>query len=372
MSNTVLTPQLIAREALMVLENNLVMAGLVHRNYAETFAKVGDTVTIRKPATFEAKTFTDTIVVQDAVEASTDVKLDTHLDVSFALGPTELTLNIQDFSVQFIQPAMRALAQKIDSMLCGLYARVPYVEGVTGSTPDTLADIAACRKNLNVRGVPLGDRALVIDPEAEVQFLVLDAIVNAEKSGSTEALRNASLGRVMGFELFMDQNVGTHAAGTLAVTSGTIAVDGAVAAGDTAITLDGTGLAGTLRAGDLFTVAGADGSYAVTATVTAADGAVTAAFAPAAPVGGFADDAVVTLLGTHTPNLAFHRNAFALVTRPLAPPLGAAKTETLSWNGIAVRVVYDYNSASKQDTVSLDVLCGARCLYPELACRLLG
>lgn len=57
MANTFLTPSVVAREALMVLENNLVMANLVHRDYSDEFVQVGDTVTIRKPAKFTAKNF---------------------------------------------------------------------------------------------------------------------------------------------------------------------------------------------------------------------------------------------------------------------------------------------------------------------------
>lgn len=45
MPNTILTPNVIANEALMVLKNNLVMANLVHRDYEKEFVKVGDTVT---------------------------------------------------------------------------------------------------------------------------------------------------------------------------------------------------------------------------------------------------------------------------------------------------------------------------------------
>lgn len=50
MPNTILTPNVIANEALMVLKNNLVMANLVHRDYENEFVKVGDTVTARRPA----------------------------------------------------------------------------------------------------------------------------------------------------------------------------------------------------------------------------------------------------------------------------------------------------------------------------------
>lgn len=59
MSNTILTPNIIANEALDVLRTNAVMANLVHRDYSSEFvAGVGDTITVRKPATFEAKEFT--------------------------------------------------------------------------------------------------------------------------------------------------------------------------------------------------------------------------------------------------------------------------------------------------------------------------
>ena len=50
MPNTILTPQIIANEALMVLQSNLTMANLVHRDYSADFVKVGDTITVRKPA----------------------------------------------------------------------------------------------------------------------------------------------------------------------------------------------------------------------------------------------------------------------------------------------------------------------------------
>ena len=39
MSNTTLTADIIAAEALMILEDNCVMGGLVHRGYEEEFAK---------------------------------------------------------------------------------------------------------------------------------------------------------------------------------------------------------------------------------------------------------------------------------------------------------------------------------------------
>ena len=65
MPNTILTPNVIANEALMVLKNNLVMANLVHRDYENEFVKVGDTVTARRPSKFVAKNFTGAVDPQD-------------------------------------------------------------------------------------------------------------------------------------------------------------------------------------------------------------------------------------------------------------------------------------------------------------------
>ena len=80
--NKLLTPQVIANEALLVLESNLTMANLVHRDYSKEFVEVGDTITVRKPAKFVAKNFIGEIEEQDISEGSVEVKMDRYRDVS--------------------------------------------------------------------------------------------------------------------------------------------------------------------------------------------------------------------------------------------------------------------------------------------------
>ena len=114
MANTFLTPEVVAKEALMVLTSNLVMADLVHRDYAEELVSVGDTVSIRKPAKFVAKNFTGTAEAQDITEGSVSVKLDRFRDVTVAVTSKQMSLDIEDFSQQVVEPAMQAIAQAID------------------------------------------------------------------------------------------------------------------------------------------------------------------------------------------------------------------------------------------------------------------
>ena len=71
--------------------------------------------------------------------------------------------------------------------------------------------------------------------------------------------------------------------------------------------------------------------------------------------------------------MAFHKNAFALVSRPLEQPMGGASSYVTSiGNGINVRVVMGYNQDKKVNKISFDILYGVKTLYPELAARLLG
>ncbi|WP_276615537.1 P22 phage major capsid protein family protein [Nonomuraea basaltis] len=70
--------------------------------------------------------------------------------------------------------------------------------------------------------------------------------------------------------------------------------------------------------------------------------------------------------------VAFHRTAFALVTRPLVLPQGAANAHVESYKGFALRVVMGYDQAKKQDVVSIDTLYGVKTLDPNRAVLIHG
>lgn len=283
MANTILTPDIIAREALMVLRNNAVMANLVHRDYSDEFvAGVGDTITIRKPATFEAKEYNGSISVQDATEGSVPVVMDKHLDVSFAVTSKQLTMDIADFSAQLLVPAMQAFQDKIDSYLLALGAEINNKVTATGEIKN---DIVDARKYLTSAAAPLADRRFVYNTDTEADLLKTDLFVSAEKVGDEgTALREASLGRKFGMDFYVDQNADS---------------------------------------------AGIDG-------------------------------------------MAFHKNAFALVTRPLALPQGASNAAIVNYDGFGLRVVYGYDMNTKTDTISIDMLCGVKTLDETLASVIVG
>jgi hypothetical protein len=368
-NNSFVTAQDIAREALPILKNNMVMAELVHRDYAAAFSKKGDTVQVKKPPVFAAVDFDGDLAGehQDITFGSVLVTLDTISDVTVDITSKESTLNVENFMADIGEPAMIALAQKIDTKLMALYRDIPYTAGSAGTTPDALEDFANPRKVLNLNKCPVDARSLVFDPTAGAKLGILEAIIHAEKSGTTAALRQGSMGRILGFDTYESQNIITHTKGDLATTAAITGTAGAFQA-----TIATGGNAKTAKKGDLFTIADLTG-YTFTVTedsTTLADGSGTLKFYPALPAN--VSGKVITVTANHTANLAFHRSAFALVTRPLAPARGAGESFTLDFDGLAIRVTFGYDVDKKTDSVSFDCLYGVKTLYPELACRLLG
>ena len=375
MPNTLLTSSMIAKEALPILANNTVMGALVHTNYSNEFMKVGDTITVRKPASFTAIEFDGDVTgeYQDITEGSVDVKLDKLATVDVEVTSKQLTLDIVDFNEQVTRPAMEALMQKIDNDLTGLYIDIPYFYGAGGTTPNELADISGVRGVLNTNKVPMQNRNLVIDTEADVAFTALDIFARVDATGSTAGLLEASLGKKLGMSMFMDQNIRTHAVGAYSALADITITTGA--AGATSIVLTSAAGASTaiLNKGDVFKL---DGNFYVVTAATAAaiSGVVTVAIYPALPVAyGDMTAATVVFQIAHVASMAFHKNAFALVSRPLETPMGGADAYVTSiGNGVNVRVVMSYDQDTKTNKISFDVLYGVKTLYKELAARLLG
>lgn len=365
MPNTILTPDIIAREALITLQNNLVAANLVHRDYSDEFVNVGDTITVRKPATFTANNFTGTITRQDIKESGVAVKIDRHRDVSFAVSSKELTLDIQDFSARYISPAMRAIAQAIDTDLLNEVANIPYQVTSKADATD-LVDIANLAKTFDTNRVPMDQRRLVLHPDHKYRYVTKDNLSKVAYAGNGETLRNAELGRIYSFDTYMDQNCPN----TLAAQTGTAtAFKVTGTAGQSTVALSEVNTAtGTIKKGDSFILDGY--RYYFTGDYTAASNAVASAAIDTPLVKTYSAQSAYLVKTPHS--LAFHRNAIALVTRPLALPMGASNAAIMSDNGFGVRVVYGYNQDTKVDTISLDVIYGIKTLDPALACKLIG
>ena len=363
MANTFLTPQIIAQEALAILRNQLIFAELVHTDYANEFVKVGDTITVRKPAELIAKDFAGSIASQDLTESGVTVKLDKFKDVSVAITSQQASLELRDFAKQVIEPAMVAIAQQIDEDLANFIFEKASGSVLAGSaTPADLADIASVGKKLDIAKAPMQERHLVLSPEHKYRYALTEILTRVNHAGSNETLREALLGKVYGMQTYMNQNLPESTSSTNGTAKGTISVASSSDAGEVDVT--GLSLAtGTLKIGEGFVFEGV--LYRFTENVSGTSNAqASRAVSPAFPAGKSATEVRIVRLSS---SVGFHKNAFAFVIRPLDLPMGAARASVVNGEGLSVRVVYDYNQSSKTDTISFDVLYGIAALRPELA-----
>lgn len=379
MANVHLELDLIAKESALRLRNVLVMRQLVHTDHSSTFQKLGDKIQVRIPPTYTADEWDGaTLDIQDISNLSVDVELDTVADVSVEITAKEMALNIDDFGQQYLQPAMEAIAQSIDAKLHTLYKDIYSYSGVSGTTPAALSNIAQAGKLLSQQQAPMSRRRCVMDPEAHAALIILDIFARADASDTTQGLREALLGRALAMDTFMSQNVITHTAG-LFVPATTPLAD-AASVGASALGISSSSGTGTLLKGDIFTIAhtvlGAT-QYTVAATTAsaAANDIAIVTISPTLQEATAGTEAIVFKDASalaHTPNLCFHRNAFAFVSRAQSLPAGGAKGSLASFEGLTVRATADYDMDAKKDILSLDVLYGVKTIQPELATRMLG
>lgn len=381
-TNTFLTSKEIAKRALPVLSQNLVMPALANVDYSDTFAQKGDTIQVKRPAVFVADEFGTTLNLQDINPFPVLVKMDKIADVSVEVTSKQLALDVEDFKAEVLEPAIVALAEKINADGLGVYVYVPNYVGASGTTPDGLDDFANAAKKLNDAKAPTQNRFAVWDTASTAKFQVLDAIVASEKSGTTDALREGAIGKIFGMNNYMTQAIKTHTAGgytSLADVKVTAdkannAVD--VVTGFTYSSFVLTSTAGAavtkIEKGDLILV-GTKQYTVIEQTAAAIAGVVTAKVFPAISTNLTA--VAVTFpdvtARAHVANLAFNKNAFGFVTRPLEPMVGA-DSSVISFQGLNIRVTIQSDISTKKTIMSLDTLYGWAPLYPELATRILG
>jgi hypothetical protein len=203
--NTYITPSLIASTALATLHHAMVLANLVWRDFDADFTgKQGDTVTIRKPATFTAEEFdrAQGITLQDVTEDSTTVSIDTIANVSVAVTDEEMTLSVNDFRTQILNGMVFAIAEKIDGDLAELLVDTANGAGGGGVADGTTTPTAAYRQALAILGrnkLPLTERYAVLSPEAHADVLGEDKLIKVNESGTSNALRQAIIGDLLAF-----------------------------------------------------------------------------------------------------------------------------------------------------------------------------
>jgi hypothetical protein len=427
MANQALNISMITNEGLFVLENDLAFANGVTREYDDKFAvagaKIGYTVNVRRPPRYIGTTGPN-LNVEDFYESSIPVTLTTQFHVDTQFTEADLLLAIDEFSDRVLQPAGKAIANKID--FDGTTTAFQWVGNATG-TPGTplssrapwlqaaaILDAEACPRD--------GKRCLFMDPFTNSYMVdALAGLFNPQVKISENYNEAMIAKRTLGFDWYLDQNIRNYTPGA---GGGTPTVNGAgqgVLAGwaqtGTILTQAWSNSTNVLNVGDIVTFAGcfavnpqnrqqyggarlrqfvvrpfngtpSAGTFSATTGqyTTSGGGALQFQIAPAIiPSGQFqnvsaspTNGGAVTIFGSSTvtspQNLAIHKMAFTLASADLPLPGGvhmagrAADAQT----GLSLRIVRQYTVNNDSLPARMDVLYGWAPIYSELACRIAG
>ena len=411
MANTTLTASIVAKEALVILENELGILKRMYRAHESEFSnkvngyKVGDTVTIRRPADFTVRSGA-TLSTQDVIEGSTTLVIDQQCGVDFQFTSTELTLKIEDLSTRVIKPAMSSIVNYMtNDLLTNMYRGFYNWVGTPGNTVDSFSDFAKAPERMDLMAVPQDNRAAAFSP-TDYWGLVGSQTALYTSAIASDAFRRGEMGMVGGVDTLMSQVVPTHTVGPLGGTplinggSQSVTYDSVKTTWAQSLITDGwTAVAANrLKQGDVFTIdnvfmvnpktkgtTGVLQQFVVNAdTDSTAGGAATISISPPIIISGPhqtvnaapADNAAITVLGSastaYRQNLVFHQNAMGLAVVPLEMPQAAYNGARESYKGISVRVIPIYDGTNDISKWRLDLLYGRKLLDPRLGTRMSG
>ena len=400
MANSLLTINMITREAVRLWKNSNAFLQNVDMQYDDSFAvtgaKIGSTLRIRLPNDFTVTTG-PALSVQDTNEQSTTLTLATqkHVDVSYSTA--DRTMSLDDYSQRVLAPMVNNLAGAVavdimsgsEGGICNFVANQDVNYNILSPNQTTYLNAGA---SLDLNSAPIANRKIVNSPRTEARVVgTLSGLLNP----TSEISRQYVTGRMydaLGFIWMKDQTTITHTNGALAQGSAT--VNGA---GQTGLSLTVNSLAAGLNVGDIITIAGVYAVNRITkqstgelrqfaVTATAATGATSISIYPAivpavggqavqyqtvtaSPANSAAINPVAGLAAStqYRKNFAYAPEAVTLATADLEIPKGVHEAAREQFDGVSMRMITDYFIGTDQLITRLDVLYGYLWVRPEWA-----
>jgi hypothetical protein len=410
MSNSLLTPSVIAAEALRMFENELGFTRKIDKQYssdfAKTGAKIGNTITVRKPWRPTIRSG-QAISIQNVTEESVPLVLSNQKGVDFTFTSQDLTLTVDRFAERYIKPAVVAVANQVDVDNLTMAAQSTFnTVGTSGSPPQgtgatsgALFTYLLAQQKLNELACPQDDdRSFFINPAASPYAVAAMSGLFQDSKAVGEQYMKGMMGKGLGGDWHMAQNINAYTTGTGGSGSPTTLTTGSPQTG-ASLSVVAWGSTSTANVGDVFTIAGvykvnpitkvSTGvlqQFVVTTAATASGGAITLAISPSIITSGStqtvsaapATTAAITLVTTANTltanNILCHKKAFTLGCADMELPEGVhfAARANDEESGLSIRIVRAYDINSDQIPCRLDILYGNAAFRPEWACRILG
>lgn len=396
MSNTILTINMITREAVRLWVNTNSFLQHIDTQYDDQFAitgaKIGQSLRIRLPNDYTVRTG-PVAQIQDTAETSTTLTLATQKGVDVSFNSAERTMSLDDYSKRILAPAVNNLVGAVAAdVMSGVEGGVSNLVGNFDAAGNllrpTLDTWLQAKALLSLRSAPTDNRKFILDPVSMARTVQnLSGLLNPATEIS-EQYRKGEVYNAIGFDWFEDQTVIKHTTGTY-VAGVSPTVNGA---NQTGTSINVTIGASSFTVGDIITFAGVNAVNRITKVstgelqqfvVTSYAGGVLGIYPAIVPPSGGnpvqyqtvtaspANGAQInslTLTGTvYRKNLAFIPDAVTMATADLQMPKNMQEVARERMDGVSLRMVTGFDIKSDQFITRLDVLYGYLWVRPEWA-----
>ena len=403
MSNSLVSIDMITREALRIAHEKSQFIGTTDRQYdssfAQTGAKIGTALRVRKPNQYVRTTGSRVMDVQDQAETNGTITVATQDHVDMRFNSAELALTIDEISARYIEPAVAVLVSGIESDFLAFATKATYnLAGTAGTAINSLVAPGAARAKINQGLAPKDNRFIQMDSVTMGGLVNGTAAYFAPNGDIAKQYREGLVARTAMADYYENERIWTMTHSD-DVTGDTDA-DALVTDGGSIIDMHTLVPVAKQTVGTVFTVAGVYACHPETKAayrhlqqfVITAVGATTTTISPATYLTGAKKNVVsstggtlavsafnaktVTFVGaastSYAQPLMYHKEAFQFVTADLPLMDDAHKCVRRVQDGLALRVWQASDIRNDELLMRIDILYGMAALRPEWACRMIG
>lgn len=336
---------------------------------------------------------------QDIAESTQSLVMSYLRGVDIDIASIDHTLSVDQFEERVINPAADDLMSQVEYVfLSNAYKDVFNYTGTPATTPASLAAILNAGARLSQNLAPTNDRSVLMDSVAMAATVNGIGTYFHKASEIEKGFSDGYIGRAGGFKFYESNMVPSHTNGSRDDTTPVIDTS-TLANGDATITT--TGADGTMKAGDVFTIAGVYAvnpqtkqayahlqQFVITADKTN-DATDVWAVAPTIYISGAKQNVSVTSAGSgkaivnvaaggsgtasaaYTMDLAYHKDAFTFVCADEYIMPGEKMTRVKN-DGLSLRIWQKGDQVNNTFPLRIDCRFGFKTVRPEWAVRMRG
>jgi hypothetical protein len=401
--NQFITTQLVSNTALAMFANNcpFVMTGsrIYQDDFTSTGYKIGDTLQVRRQNNFVVGDGS-TAVPQGIIETVENITVAHQYHALISYTVQDLTLRIEDFSRQFIQPAIQNIISQMEHDIdAAAETQLNFFTGVAGTPINSFTAVDLAGAKLLEQGVNISSDAYLAMTVRDGSSLKSALLNNFTPVFNEDIVRQSAIGHLSYFDIFQSQNVFKHTAGAGPTlhAGDTLTMNATVTSGNTLVLTGATAsVTNYFLPGDLITVVGAHSVNPLTRLSTGQNMQFVVQQAANSTVGGLVTVIVspviitdtssplqnvdvpltaglaVTVVPSYNINIAYPSRALDIVCPPLYKlQVPYTSTSVDPETGLSLTITQTGDILGYQNFMRLDILCGF-VWHPQYAVKLIS